>query len=227
MTDTVVTPADPAVKIDEPILNFVEAIRFKLPDALIEICIQGGHNISAAKWLIARALAAYVASLPDEDTRELYRDDVIQQAAIYVGVEPSSIGEWLRTAEIIPVGTEDDERYALLGFSHFARAARIGVPEIALNVLEIATKRQALIDPGRPPTCLMINDIVAEMRARISGAAEAELAAERRKKQGRQYFTVVAIYAPDLDAVILPVPHDPHVAIKAGDRVEIRAVVIP
>jgi hypothetical protein len=221
-------PFDDMPEIDEaePIITFqdlqdapIAPIRWKLPDSIMDVCVQAGQEISRSKWLIARTLQAYLEGYKPQTQAAKIRPDLILQSADAAGVDPSSIREWLHTAEVIPEGIEDEPRFALYGFSHFTRAARMGEGLLALNVLEVAQRRQDEFSPGTPPTCRLIDEIVADMKARLAGATEEEL--ERLREEARKSsafrFSGLAVRMESLDATVIVVPTDKQ--ILPGDHV--------
>jgi len=178
-----------------------ERLGWQLPDAIEADLIAWSDDITRAKWGIARRLADYITTLPASKVAAL-RPLVIKQGALFCRTEPGAIREWVHVAEIIPYPVEHTPRYGQLGFSHFARAARMGDPGQAVAVLDEAIKRAEVQTPGKPPTCAAVNELVTEFKARAEGVSEDEIT--RRKaaleKRAAQRFEAQVIDWQTADA---------------------------
>jgi hypothetical protein len=193
---------------------------FKLPDDVLEVLRQCGDDISQRKWLAGRLIVSYLSDLPPQKANAL-RADVIKQSAAALQVDEVVVREWVRTCEIMPEGIEDLPRYREWGFSLFARAARMGEGDVAIAVLEIARERNEQYNPGTPPPCWVINQIVKEQKARLKGATDDELEALREEAMRRARFRFSGRVARlvSLDRLVVIVPEDTD--ILEGDDVTV------
>jgi hypothetical protein len=193
---------------------------FKLPDDVLEVLRQCGDDISQRKWSAGRLIVSYLSDLP-EQKRNALRADVIKQSAAALQVDEAVVREWVHTCEIMPEGIEDMPRYREWGFSLFARAARMGEGDLAIAVLEIARERNEQYNPGTPPPCWVINQIVKEQKARLKGATDDELEALREEAMRRARFRFSGRVArlASLDRLVVIVPEDTD--ILEGDDVTV------
>jgi hypothetical protein len=134
-------------------------------------------------------------------------------------IEDATLRDWIHVCEVFPEGIEDLPKYMGWGFSLFSRAARMGECNLALNVLEIAREDQAQYDPGQPPPCWKVNEIVKTQKARVAGATQDELDKLRAEaeRHALSRFTGSVLHSELMgrDVVIVP----PDRLIRPGDEV--------
>lgn len=161
---------------------------FELPDALINTLTQAVSMLDKARWVIARAVADYIHESRlklGAEWEPVVRPVILRMAAAYVGFEPSTMREYVHTAEIIPRGTEEKPRYGALCWSHYVRAARAGSWEAARGILE---KLSRLDTSKSPPTIKDARRMLAESRGTPANDVEGE--GESPPQEERRYWQV-------------------------------------
>ena len=136
---------------------------YELPAELENVLIQAEQSDSGW-WPVARALADFIAELPDAQRRTL-RARVIQQAAVLRKVQPSTIRDAVHTAEVISFQIEDEQGFDLLGWQHAVRAARVGDGAKAIMILQQVI-RESDNYGGQCPPVSRVNELVREANGR-------------------------------------------------------------
>lgn len=135
----------------------------QLPETLLDILRQAAES-DAGWWPVARAMADYIAELPEVIARSA-RANAIRDAAIARGVQPGTMRDAVHTAETITYLVEDDESLKLLCWQHAVRAARIGDGDKALAIL-----RQVVAESddhaGQRPPVARVDQLVREANGR-------------------------------------------------------------
>jgi hypothetical protein len=161
---------------------------FALPDELVGILTQAAERLDSTRWLIARVTADYILQCRAELGAEwevMLRPAILAAAARIVGLETSTMREYVHTAEIIPRGTENEPGYAALRWSHFVRAARAGSWEAARAILDALGAKD--VSRG-PPTVGDARRLLSASRGTPSGDVEGE--GESPPGGERRYFQV-------------------------------------
>jgi len=107
----------------------------KFPEKLDQFIESSAAERDRMKWQMARALVKYLDAFP-KNLRSIVRPLIVEHYAPIMRNEETTVREMLHTAEVIPIGLEQDDRLSMLGFSHWTRLARVGDVKLIKQMLD-------------------------------------------------------------------------------------------